>query len=243
MRFKRGQMKPDERLSGHDLVALLDERRESFPVHLGRVDPDVEQYLEPFRRLDSKRVLGRVQVNDLPAHRRDQLAFFGNERHALAHELLRENRIVHFLERDHASLQRRMELDLVHVELHELDDLAADQVRIGAEHDLHMAAAQPDDAGGAQMPQAFRVDPLIVVQRQSQPGDAGLDPRDVVLAAERLQDERRSVRNIAAPIVKPRRVLASGRRQLEPANAPTEQHVVDDADRQADRDDQPASLR
>ncbi|MNC49529.1 hypothetical protein D3C75_987140 [compost metagenome] len=85
--------------------------------------------------------------------------------------------------------------------LGDADNLLPDQLREGAEHHLHIPRPQPDNAGGAQMLKRGDVHQLIVNQGETEPGDAGFDSLDVVFAAQRLENQRRPVRDIAGEFV------------------------------------------
>ena len=150
MFFELRQMKFRQRLPRLYFVPYLDESREALSLQMGRVDADMKQHFQPVWRRNADRVQRRIDMDDRALNRRDEFALFRHERDAVADQLARENRIGHFLERDHAPLHGRMELHLLHVLLHQL----LISSRISSENvpntTCTLPAAEPDDARGAQ---------------------------------------------------------------------------------------------
>ncbi|MNV80442.1 hypothetical protein D3C71_1740450 [compost metagenome] len=127
-------------------------------------------------------------MHDLAEDRGDKLAFLWNECNAVTNQLLGKNMVRHFFDGQHPPLHGRAEQHLRQIAQHELVDLFPDQLGIGAEDHLHIAAAKLDNAGRAQAFERAGVHFAVVSDGQSQASDARLHLHDVLLASEGLED-------------------------------------------------------
>ena len=103
------QVEADQLVPGPDPVADLDLGVEALAAHLDGVEADVEQHLEVAEGADRDGVRGRVQVDDLPVARGEEVVAQGVDRDALADHLLGEDRVGHLLDRHDDTRQRRLQ--------------------------------------------------------------------------------------------------------------------------------------
>ena len=95
-----------EQVTGADLVARLHARMEALAVQLHRVEPDVDEDLEPGRG-QRERMSGAMHVKHPGVARRDDALVERIERDAVAGQPLREGRVGDLIERDHDAGERR----------------------------------------------------------------------------------------------------------------------------------------
>ena len=104
------QVEADQLVTGPDPVADLDLRREALAAHLHGVQADVDQHLEVAEGADRDGVRGRVNVDDLPVARGEEVVAQRVDRDALADHLLGEDRVGHLLDRHDDARQRGLQV-------------------------------------------------------------------------------------------------------------------------------------